>query len=211
MNHPFASRRPLLLATRNRHKTGELAAILSERFSVSDLLAEPSLPEVEETGVTFLENATLKAVTISQALAADPSRSAAWVMADDSGLEVDALGGAPGVRSARFAGEEATDADNLQLLLERLAGNPHRSARFRCVIAIAQGGRLLASFDGQCEGTLAEAPRGGAGFGYDPIFVPEGESLTFAQLAPERKNEISHRARALAKALEWLRQERTGD
>ncbi|HWL53493.1 MAG TPA: RdgB/HAM1 family non-canonical purine NTP pyrophosphatase [Chthoniobacteraceae bacterium] len=201
MNAPL----PLLLATRNRHKTGELGAILGARFAVEDLLAHPSLPEVEETGATFLENATLKAVTISQALAADPARAATLVMADDSGLETDALDGAPGVRSARFAGEKATDADNLRLLLERLAGNRQRSARFRCVIAIAREGRLLASFDGRCEGTLAEAPRGDAGFGYDPIFIPEGEQLTFAQLPAERKNAISHRARALAQALEWLR------
>ncbi len=190
----------LLLATRNRHKTGELSAMLEGRFRVSDLSQWPDLPEVEETGVTFEENARLKAATISQAIGDD----SLWVMADDSGLEVDALEGAPGVRSARYAGERAGDAENLALLLERLAGVEERTARFRCVIALARGGEVAATFDGRCEGSLLDESRGAGGFGYDPIFVPQGESESFAQLPATFKNQVSHRAQALAGALAWL-------
>lgn len=190
--------RRLLIATRNRHKTAELAALLANRFSVEDLTTAPGLPEVEETGATFAENAALKAVEISRAL---PDR---LVMADDSGLEVDALGGAPGVISARYSGEGATDAKNLALLLKNMTGQTDRAARFRCVIALARGGELLASFDGTCEGTLTDKAHGSEGFGYDPIFRPEGETRTFAELSAGEKNAISHRARALAKAGEWL-------
>lgn len=194
--------RRLLIATRNRHKTAELASLLAGRFTVEDLTTAPELPEVEETGSTFAENAVLKAVEISRAL---PDR---LIMADDSGLEVDALGGAPGVYSARYSGEGATDAKNLALLLENMTGKPERTARFRCVIALARGGELLASFDGTCEGMLTEEARGTDGFGYDPIFCPEGETRTFAELSAGEKNAISHRARALAKAGEWLATDR---
>ncbi|MEI7958151.1 MAG: RdgB/HAM1 family non-canonical purine NTP pyrophosphatase [Verrucomicrobiota bacterium] len=190
----------LLLATRNRHKTSELAALLGAEFQVEDLTTHPELPEVEETGVTFLENATLKALAASRHFGAD-----VLVLADDSGLEVDALGGAPGVRSARFAGPGATDADNTALLLARLENATERTARFRCVIAVARGGELAASFEGACEGRIIDAPRGCEGFGYDPVFVPEGDSKTFAELPAEMKNRISHRAKATGQALAWLR------
>ena len=189
----------LLLATRNRHKTSELAALLGAEFQVEDLTTHPELPEVEETGVTFLENATLKALAASRHFGADM-----LVLADDSGLEVDALNGAPGVRSARYAGPGATDADNTALLLARLENTTERTARFRCVIAVARGGELAASFDGACEGRIIDAPRGCEGFGYDPVFVPEGDSKTFAQLPAEMKNRISHRAKATGQALAWL-------
>lgn len=199
IKNPFMHR--LLIATRNRHKTGELAALLGPGFQVEDLSAHPGFPEVEETGGTFLENAALKALEASRRL-----DGGVWVMADDSGLEVDALGGAPGVRSARFAGETATDRANLGLLLERMAGRAHRAARFRCAIAVACRGELRASFEGACEGTILDAPRGKEGFGYDPVFVPAGETATFAELPPETKNRLSHRGKAIRLALDWLRE-----
>lgn len=190
----------LLIATRNRHKTGELGSLLGSAFCVEDLTSYPELPDVEETGETFLDNAILKVLAASRHFGGE-----LLVLADDSGLEVDALKGAPGVRSARFAGEKATDRANLELLLTRLTGVAQRSARFRCVIAVAQGGELKASFDGACEGTIIESPRGENGFGYDPVFVPAGETLTFAELPAEVKNRLSHRARATQLALAWLR------
>ncbi len=191
----------LLIATRNRHKTGELAALLGADFQVEDLTAHPDLPEIDETGVTFLENAILKALTVSRQFGGD-----VLVLADDSGLEVDALGGAPGVRSARFAGSGARDSDNTALLLARLGDAPQRAARFRCAIALAKGGALAATFEGACEGRILDAPRGCAGFGYDPVFVPETHAQTFAELPAEVKNRISHRARATQQALAWLLQ-----
>ncbi len=190
--------RPLLIATRNRHKTGEIAALLGGAFRIEDLAFHPEIPEVEETGATFAENAALKAVTVSR-------YSGGLVLADDSGLEVDALGGAPGVRSARFAGEKATDCQNLELLLQKLEGKTARTARFRCVIAIADSGKLVTTFDGACEGRIIDAPRGQDGFGYDPVFIPEGREETFAELPGEVKNAMSHRGKAMALALEWLR------
>ena len=192
----------LLIATRNRHKTGELAALLGAAFQVEDLTAHPDMPEIEETGTTFLENATLKAQAASRFFGGE-----VLVMADDSGLEVDALGGAPGVRSARFAGEGATDRKNLELLLTRLSAvvpGMDRTARFRCVIALARNGEYAASFEGVCEGRIIDKPRGREGFGYDPVFVPQGETQTFAELHAEVKNRLSHRGKAIQQALAWL-------
>jgi len=188
----------LLIATRNRHKTGELAALLGPAFTVEDLSAHPDLPETEETGDTFAENAALKALAASRHVQK-------LVLADDSGLEVDALDGAPGVRSARFAGPKAGDRDNLRLLLERMRGRAPRSARFRCVIALAREGRLIGSFEGVCEGKIIDEPRGKDGFGYDPVFIPEGYGQTFAELPGEIKNALSHRGKALRATLEFLR------
>ena len=190
----------LLLATRNRHKTSELAALLGAAFQVEDLTAHPDLPEIDETGVTFLENAALKALAASRHFGGD-----VLVLADDSGLEVDALGGSPGVRSARFAGPGASDRDNTALLLARLGNTSERAARFRCVIAIARDGALAASFEGACEGRITDEPRGCEGFGYDPVFVPQGHTQTFAELPAEMKNRVSHRAKATQQALAWLR------
>jgi XTP/dITP diphosphohydrolase len=190
--------RVLLIATRNRHKTGELAKLLGPAFQVEDLTGHPEIPEVEETGATFAENAALKAEAASRYFPG-------LVLADDSGLEVDALDGAPGVRSARFAGEKATDQANLNLLLQRLQGEARRTARFRCVIALAREGKQVASFDGKCEGHIIAAPRGKDGFGYDPVFVPEGREQTFAELPGDVKNGMSHRGRAMQQALAWLR------
>jgi len=190
----------LLLATRNPHKTEELIMLLGKSFKIADLSTLPQAPEVEETGATFLENAILKAVATSRI--AD-----GLVLADDSGLEVDALGGRPGVHSARFAGPDSDDrANNLRLLAE-LSGidAARRTGRFRCVVVLARNGDVLANFDGAVDGRLLEEPRGAAGFGYDPLFVPEGYAQSFAELGPEVKNELSHRARAMEQAGAWLR------
>ena len=195
--------RRLLIATRNRNKTREIAAMLDGVFLVEDLTMHPGFPEVEETGSTFRDNAILKAVAISRHAAG--REESPLVLADDSGLEVDALNGEPGVRSARYSGEGATDRRNLELLLERMAGIERRTARFRCAMAVAKAGETLAVFEGTCEGRITHAPRGDAGFGYDPIFLLDGEVQTFAELSAETKNKVSHRARALGKALEWLR------
>ncbi len=188
----------LLVSTRNAHKVGEIRAILGPDFEVSDLSILPDMPEVDETGATFEENATLKAVAASMLFDG-------WVIADDSGLEVDALGGAPGVYSARYAGPQAVDADNNALLLQNLEGvrGRERSARFRCVIVLARAGRKLGAFAGAVEGVIVNQHKGGGGFGYDPLFVPEGYCQTFGQLPAGVKNSLSHRARALAKLRDW--------
>ena len=182
----------LLLATRNPHKTREFAEILGNVFDVRDLADVAELPVVRETGLTFEANAILKAVETSK-------HFQELVVADDSGLEVDALRGAPGIYSARYAGENATDTANVTKLLAELTRcglGPH-SARFRCSLALAQRGKLLETFDGVAEGTIVGAPRGRAGFGYDPVFQPQGLDRTFAELSPVEKNRISHRARAI--------------
>lgn len=188
----------LLVSTRNAHKIGEIRAILGPDFVVYDLSILPDMPEVEETGATFEENATLKAVAASMLFEG-------WVIADDSGLEVDALGGAPGVYSARYAGPQAVDADNNTLLLRNLEGvrGKERSARFRCVIVLARAGRKLAAFAGAVEGVIVNQHKGGGGFGYDPLFVPEGYCETFGELPAEVKNSLGHRAKALAKLRDW--------
>lgn len=191
----------LLLATRNAHKTGEVRAMLDASWRMEDLSAHPTLPEVEETGETFAANATLKALSASALL------PGTWVLADDSGLEVDALGGAPGVISARYSGPGATDASNRAKLLAALADVPDdaRTARFRCAMALALDGRIVGEFDGRVEGRIVRAERGSGGFGYDSLFVPEGETQTFGELSAAVKNGMSHRARALAPAVAFLR------
>ena len=189
---------PLLVSTRNRHKLREVRTILGARFEVSDLSILPTMHEVEETGTSFEENADLKAVAASQLFEG-------WVIADDSGLEVDALGGSPGVYSARYAGETASDSENNALLLKNLKEVPEkkRRARFRCVIVLARAGRKLAAFSGVVEGLIASSPRGGEGFGYDPLFIPDGFSETFGELPVATKNRLSHRARALNQLRAW--------
>lgn len=188
----------VLVSTRNAHKLVEIRQILGPSFELLDLSSIPALGEVEETGTTFEENAGLKALAAS-------AHFGGWVLADDSGLEVDALAGAPGVRSARFSGEGATDVTNRALLLEKLAGvhSNQRSARFRCVIALARGGEVLAHFSGAVEGAIIQSEKGEGGFGYDPLFVPEGFGETFAELGAETKNRLSHRGRALAGLKSW--------
>jgi XTP/dITP diphosphohydrolase len=183
----------LLLATRNAHKTREFAEILGPDFVVSDLSRKSDAPSVEETGSTFAENAILKAVAISK-------WSGGLVVADDSGLEVDTLAGAPGVYSARYAGAGATDEANRARLLAELrerAGESAFTARFRCVLSLARGGKLLETFDGVVEGTIVDPPRGSGGFGYDPVFQPIGLTQTFGELPADEKNRMSHRAQAI--------------
>ena len=187
----------LLVATGNSHKTDEIRAILGEDYVVSDLKAHPDLPEVEETGTTFLENATLKAVEISKQVGG-------LILSDDSGLEVDALGGEPGVYSSRYAGEAGNDAANNKKLLHELQGEDSRTARFRCVMVLAQDGEVLASFDGAVEGRMLSELHGEGGFGYDPLFVPDGYDQTFSQLSEGIKNQLSHRAVAMQKIVAWL-------
>lgn len=189
---------PLLVSSRNAHKTREIGGILGPRFAVSDIDALEGFPDVEETGATFEENATLKALAASQ-------HFAGWVIADDSGLEVDALDGSPGVWSARFAGTGATDGENNSLLLEKLDAitGSARSARFRCVIVVARSGRKMAAFEGTVEGVIAAGPSGHSGFGYDPLFIPDGFSKSFAEMGHDEKNRISHRRRALEQLASW--------
>lgn len=191
----------LLVATRNSHKTEEIQRILGSQFNVTDLAAHPEIPHIAESGTTFQENAILKAVAVSK-------RMPGFVIADDSGLEVEALGGAPGIYSARYVGMNATDPEKIHTLLEELArvraANNARRARFRCVLALASTGNVLGTFEGIVEGQIADRPHGSHGFGYDPIFMPEGFQQTFGELAPAEKNQLSHRARALEKLRTFL-------
>jgi XTP/dITP diphosphohydrolase len=223
----------LLIATRNAHKVEEIRAILSGGFSYLTLRDFPDAPAVVEDAATFGGNATKKAVEIAQRLGGQPRLpSAGWpmfVLADDSGLEVDALNGAPGVYSARFAalGSDSAgnspDADNNAKLLRLLRDVPaeKRTARFRCVIALTPVVRAVPEnaspvcaadefelqttlFDGVCEGSISFEPSGKGGFGYDPLFVPTGHEKSFAELGEATKNQISHRAKALGKLREYL-------
>ncbi len=211
-----------ILATRNRHKASEIQAVLGPDCRCLTLAELPGAPAVVEDAPTFAGNARKKALALAEWL-----RSAslpggvgdAWVLADDSGLEVDALGGAPGVHSARFAARDtgqpgnSSDAENNAKLLRLLAGVPaeRRTARFRCVIALAPTSAaadlkpgVAQLFEGACEGRILDEPRGNHGFGYDPLFLPDGQARTFAELAEDAKNRLSHRARALAQVRAWL-------
>jgi XTP/dITP diphosphohydrolase len=227
----------LVIATRNRHKALEIRAVLGEQYAYLTLADFPDAPAVVEDAATFAGNAAKKAVELARWLAGSvcpPARARMLVLADDSGLEVDALGGEPGVHSARFASPggggagNAADAENNSKLLRLLKDAPleARGARFRCVIALAEtppgpGGAAGAAagaasearvrlFEGTCEGRILFAPRGQGGFGYDPLFEPPGHAASFAELGEDVKNRISHRARALAKLKEWLASGREG-
>jgi XTP/dITP diphosphohydrolase len=192
--------RALLLATSNPHKLEEFRAIFADLplrlLSLNDLQLDF---EVEETGTTFAENAELKARTYAQA-------SGMLTLADDSGLEIDALGGAPGVQSARYLGRETSYEERFRRILQQLKGLPmdQRTARFRCAIALAEPSGNTRIVEGVIEGVIADSPRGKNGFGYDPIFYLPESGKTFAELAPEHKNRISHRARAAQSARELL-------
>jgi XTP/dITP diphosphohydrolase len=188
----FPSR--IAIASRNPHKLREIGRICAG-WPVEWITADEHderWPDVEETGATYLENALLKARAVAAAVG-EPA------LADDSGIEVDALGGRPGPRSARFAGEGATDERNLEELIRAVKGVPAsgRTARYRCVTVLAHphGGERVA--EGTCEGVLVPKPRGTRGFGYDPVFVPVGWDRTMAELTDEEKDRISHRGRAL--------------
>ncbi|SHI76667.1 XTP/dITP diphosphohydrolase [Rubritalea squalenifaciens DSM 18772] len=191
----------ILIATRNAHKTEEIREMLGDQFQVSDLNGL-EFPPVEETGTTFLENATLKAVEISK-------QTDELVISDDSGLEVDALDGEPGVYSSRYGGEDGNDQLNNAKLMEKLSllrPDVKRSARFRCVMVIARNGQRLAHFSGSVEGRIIDEKRGDHGFGYDPLFIPDGHEKTFAELDGQIKNSLSHRSRALTQVVDWLSQ-----
>jgi len=192
----------LLIATRNQGKLQELRGLLKERpFDLCDLSSFPAIQTVAETGGTFAENATLKAAGYAK-------QSRVLTIADDSGLEVEALGGRPGVLSARYAGAGASDADRVEKLLGELSNVPpsNRGAQFVSAVAIANGqGEILSISIGVCAGRIAHAPRGANGFGYDPVFIPGGFDETFAELPSNVKNQISHRAQALKDAAEFLR------
>ena len=189
----------LLLATRNLHKQKEIQALLSGKdIEVITLRDVAPLPEIIEDGVTFAANALKKAEVTAKL-------TDYWCLADDSGLEVDYLNGRPGVYSARYAGEPSDDAANNRKLLTELTGVPdaERTAQFVCVLALVSPAKnwLL---EGVCRGRIARKAEGDNGFGYDPLFMPEGYELTFAQLSPETKNRISHRAKALNQLAELL-------
>ena len=188
-----------ILATGNPHKVAEISALLGQ----APIRLEPLPPGVAlppEDGNTLLANARIKARAAARA-------TGQIALADDTGLEVDAIGGDPGVYSARFAGEHATFDDNNRLLLERLRGihGVNRRARFRCVFVVADPEGKEVSAEGRVEGFIQEAPRGTNGFGYDPLFVPEGSERTLAELSAEEKNAVSHRARAAEALLEAMR------
>lgn len=193
--------RELLIATGNKGKVAELRLLLAGLpLRLRDLAEFPRALEVAETGQTFADNAALKARGYAL-------QTGLWTLADDSGLEVEALGGAPGVYSARYGGEGLTDADRVEFLLEKLSGTAAgaRRARFVCVIAIADpGGQVRNLSPGTCEGRIVHAPRGKHGFGYDPVFLPDGFERTFGELPAEIKHDISHRARALRAARSFL-------
>lgn len=180
----------IVLATRNDHKVREILRICAD-WPV-EWLTDLEIPSVEETGSTYLENALLKAQAVAKARG-EPA------LADDSGIEVDALGGAPGPRSARYAGESATDEQNLRALMRATAGVPGtgRTARYRAVAALAWPDGREVHAEGVCEGMLESRPRGTGGFGYDPIFVPMGWDRTMAEISAEEKDRISHRGGAL--------------
>jgi len=198
----------LVVATRNKHKTREIQHILGSEFRVRDLRAHPEVSEIPESGTSFEKNAKLKALGASKQLPA-------LVLADDSGLEVDALAGAPGIYSARYAGANATDGEKIDKLLGELARvratDDGRRARFCCVAALARNGNLLGTFEGVVEGKIANEMRGDSGFGYDPVFIPEGFEQTFGELPSAVKNTISHRAKAISALADRLLRLEFGD
>ncbi len=193
------SGKTLVLATRNLDKVREMRQVLADcGWEIVSLEQFPDAPEVVEDGATVEANAIKKAVAIAR-------HTDLVALADDTALEVDALGGAPGVCSSRYAGPGATYADNVRKLLRDLAGVPaeRRTARFRCVIAVAEGERV-ATVEGICEGLITSSPRGDGGFGYDPVFLVPAMGLTFAEMSSEQKHSVSHRGQALRKAKEVL-------
>ena len=186
----------IVCASANPHKVEELARLLP---SWVDLVARPSdIGDIDEDAPTLEGNAIIKAVEIA-------NHASEWAIADDTGLEVEALNGAPGVRSARFAGEHATDAENRALLLAKLEGATNRSARFRTVVALVSSKGDIHFVGGECAGTIAESERGDGGFGYDSLFIPaDGDGRTFAEMTGSEKDAVSHRGRALAQVPELL-------
>ncbi|HEY4601145.1 MAG TPA: XTP/dITP diphosphatase [Cerasibacillus sp.] len=193
----------IIIATKNKGKAEEFKTFFAkydiEAISLLDL--PDDMPDIEETGVTFQENAILKAETMANYLGE-------MVLADDSGLEIDGLDGKPGVYSARYAGEPTDDEKNIEKVLQDLATVPEnqRTARFVCVLAVAAPDKETITRTGYCNGKITENKRGSNGFGYDPIFIPENQHLTMAQLSNEEKNSISHRRKAMNQLEDWLKQ-----
>lgn len=190
----------LIIATGNAHKVEEFELLLDGLgFEVCSAKLCGGMPEVDENGETFAANAQLKAEALRKLAPAD-----AWVLADDSGLEVDALEGAPGIYSARYAGADASDGANLTKLLKAIQDVPQaeRTACFRCVLCLIDPDGFISHYDGSCEGRMDIEPRGSEGFGYDPAFIPEGHTQSFGELGEDVKSQLSHRARAV----QWLRE-----
>lgn len=186
----------IVFATNNKNKLRELREIVGDKFKIMSLAEIGCHEDIVEDGNTFADNTLIKARYVKEHYGYD-------CFADDSGLEVDALGGAPGVYSARYAGEPSDSEKNIEKLLSELAGKQDRTARFRTVFALILGNDTH-FFDGAVEGVITEARSGNDGFGYDPIFLPEGSDLTFAQMSHEAKNAISHRGKATRKLLDYL-------
>jgi len=191
---------PILLATHNQGKAQEFQEMLGEEWHVLTAQDVPHLPQVIEDGDTFEANARKKALSCSEIFQG-------YVLADDSGLQVDSLNGAPGIYSARFAGEPSNDSRNNALLLKKLDGLPRdqRGAQFVCTLALAQGSEILGVFDGVLRGHVLQESRGQAGFGYDPLFVPDNFDESLAELGSGIKHQISHRSQALKKLAAFLR------
>lgn len=199
----------LYFATSNTHKVAEVAAILRAAclsIEVMPASAVGGMPPVIEDGATFEANARKKAEALAAVLRQSRTDPAWLVAADDSGLCVDALDGAPGVRSARFAGPDATDDENNRKLLKALGSvdRQERTAAFHCCIAVVGSDGSTPVFSGRCPGRILMEPRGSGGFGYDPLFVPDGWEQSYAELPESDKNRISHRARALAEVARWF-------
>ena len=188
----------IVAATANAHKVDEYRKLLEgQNVELKSLLDYPGFPGVEENGRSFIENAGIKALAACKYCDVP-------AFADDSGLEVEALDGRPGIYSARYA---PTDKERIARLLDEMKGQTNRRARFVCAIAIAINGEVIESFEGEIKGTIVDAPRGDSGFGYDPVFQPDGYDQTFGEMAPELKNRISHRANAFKLAMEFVEDE----
>ena len=188
----------IVAATADAHKVDEYRKLLEgQNVELKSLLDYPGFPGVEENGRSFIENAGIKALAACKYCDVP-------AFADDSGLEVEALDGRPGIYSARYA---PTDKERIARLLDEMKGQTNRRARFVCAIAIAINGEVIESFEGEIKGTIVDAPRGESGFGYDPVFQPDGYDQTFGEMAPELKNRISHRANAFKLAMEFVEDE----
>lgn len=188
----------LVFATNNQHKLEEVRMVLADKLEIVSLNELGCFDDIPETADTLEGNALIKAQYIYEKFGLD-------CFADDTGLEVDALGGEPGVYSARYAGEDSNAQNNMHKLLKNLGENSNRTAHFRTVIALIEGDEIR-YFEGKINGKIAYEPRGDAGFGYDPIFIPEGYNISFAEIGAEVKNTISHRALAVGKLTEYLKQ-----
>ncbi len=202
----------IVIASANSHKAQEIQMLLGQGYECRTLKDYPGAPSAKEDAATFAGNAVKKALCLANWLKQNKHLTKSWILADDSGLEVDILEGAPGVHSARYASgpnsENSPDEANNARLLQELEGRAahHRTGRFRCVIALAQSGEHTQPqiFEGSCEGRIAQSASGEHGFGYDPLFVPNGFNNSFGELGPEIKSQLSHRGAALRQLKEWL-------